>query len=684
MISKTRHLCLLAAALCAAALISLPGCKRAGQAGVPAGEAKTIPPGAVWVLENTTKLGTLTIGDNAFILPTNGHSVTLTVNGVEKDVRPGTYTGDVVVTSTDINLFKYYTLNHKFRQALYLDKTGVVEPKSVLAAAGPYKLSDGVLTGAKITSVGDNFNGIFVAGGTYTIKDPVIDFTGNGDDDFDGYGAAIMAAGKDTTMIVDGAKIKTHGAGRPTIVATRNSKVIVKNSVLESTNGILPADYVPNVSLGEMRAVPWMLGLNGNARATLLLGNYTSAFFINTSVANESWALLSADGDDENQEKVTDGRPKGNLMAVNSKLTDTGGGGYGNYFTASYYGTEMNVGDYGAIGGASFAASDPEVIAKLNAELGWGLTPAELKALPRKASRVTSGRFGVMVQRDTKVLDDTVIDTGEAVFLVKGASATITVDGSKGAQLNSKNGIILQILENDDPMGISAIYHEPVDPEKAADFDVTAPGKSDLVANISNITLKGDFYNGFPGGKNNIKANPGPAEGGASAPGGAAIETGTTPGTGAPGGGGGAAAGAAPGGGSPGGGGGGGAPGPGGPGGSSLGKNLVLTLDHSNITGVITASRARHAKPVITSLDYKMLGEVTNKPGPAVNNGILLTLNNSSWTVTGTSYLTSLKLGAGSEIKAPAGSKVAMTVDGNPKAISPGNYKGNIVISLAK
>ncbi len=670
MTAKSRHFCLLAAALAAAALIYLPAFA-AGQAAAAAPQAKTIPPGAVWVLEKTTKLSNLTIGENAFIIPTNGYSVTLTVNGVEKDIRPGTYTGDVVVTSTATNLFKYFTLNHKFRQALYLDKSGVVEDKSVLAAAGPYKLSDGVLSGAHITSAGDNFNGIFVAGGTYTIKNPVIDFTGNGADDFDGYGAAIMAEGKDTTMIVDGAHVKSHGAGRPTIVATRNSKVIVKNSVLESTNGVLPADYVPNVSLGEMRAVPWMLGLNGNARATLQLGNYTSAYFINTSVADESWALLSADGDDENQEKVTDGRPKGNLMAVNCKLTDTGGGGYGNYFTASYYGTEMNVGDYATIGGATYADSDPDVIAKLNADLGWGLTPAELKALPKKSTHIVSGRFGAMVQRPMNVSGGTVIDAAKAIFLVKGASATITVDGSKGAKLNSKNGIILQILENDDPMGISAIYHEPVDPEKAADFDVTAPGKSDLVANFSNITLKGDFYNGFPGGHNNTKANPGPDEGGASAPGGVAIDTGA----GAPGG----AGAGAPGGGAPDGGG-----GPGGPGGSSVGENLVLTLDHSKITGVITASRARHAKPIITSLDYKMLGEVTNKPGPAVNNGVLLTLNNSTWTVTGTSYLTSLSLGAGSEIKAPAGSKVAMTVDGNPKAISPGSYKGSIVISVSK
>jgi hypothetical protein len=118
--------------------------------------------------------------------------------------------------------------------------------------------------------------------------------------------------------------------------------------------------------------------------------------------------------------------------------------------------------------------------------------------------------------------------------------------------------------------------------------------------------------------------------------------------------------------------------------GNALGMNLVLTLDHSSITGLITASRARHAKPVITSLDYKLLGEVTNKPGPSVNNGLLLTLNASTWTVTGTSYLTGLTLGEGARIKAPAGNKFSMTVNGVPTPIQPGSYKGNIVISVTK
>jgi hypothetical protein len=609
---------------------------------------KSVASGLIWVVDKTTNLSSLTISNGAFVIAPEGYSVTMTVDGVETGIVPGSYKGNIVLTLTQKNIFKYKQLDHQFRQALYLDKTGIVEAKSVLPAAGDYRLSNGVLTGVKITSRGESFNGIFVAGGTYTIKDAIIDFTGNGGDDFDGYGAAIMAAGKDTTLILDGARIKTRGAARPTVVATRNSNLIVKNSTLQAMNGILPADYVPNVELGKMRAVPWMLGLSGNCRATNLLGKNTTATYINTSISSESWGVLSADGDDETQEKVAASDRDQKLIAINSKITNTGKVGYGNYFVASYYGCEINVGDYASIGGAIYAASDPETIAKMNAEYKFGLTAEELKALARTGTHVTSGRFGAMVQKYVKVMDDTVFDTEKAVFLVKGAAADINVDGSRGAQLNSRNGIIVQVMENDDPMRINAIYHEPADPVKASDFDVTAVNKSDVTAAFSNITLKGDFYNGFPGGKSSGMAGAGGDAGGPEAP---------------PGSDGGAPAGGMP--------------------GAASGKNMVLNLSNSSITGIITSSRAKHVKDTITSEEYLLLGEVTNTPGPAINNGVIVTLNGSTWTVTGTSYLTGLTIGEGSKVIAPKGQKVAMTIDGVKTPIKAGTYKGNIVLTVA-
>lgn len=627
---------------------------------VTAAQSKSIASGLIWVVDKTTSLSSLTIEDGAFVMAPNGHSVTMTIDGVETGIVPGFYKGDITLTVTEENIYKYYQLNHAFRQAIYLDETGVVEERSVLPAAGDYTYKNNTLTGARIMSVGENFNGIVVRGGTHTVKDVVIDFAGNGGNDFAGYGAAVMAAGKDTTLILDGAKIRTQGAVRSGVVATRNSTVIVKNSTIETMNGILPPDYVPNVELGKMLAVPWMLGLSGNCRATNLLGTNTTATYINSSISSESWGVLSADGDDETQEPVERDNREQKLIAINSRIANTGKVGYGNYFTAYYYGCDIDVGDYASIGGGTFAASDPETIARLNEDYNFGLTPEELKALPRKRTHVKSGRFGMMLKGTARISDDTIFDTEKAVFLIKGGSAEIDVDGSKGAQLNSKNGIIIQILENDDPMSITNIYHEPEDPVKAEDFDVTAVSGSDVTATFFGITLRGDFYNGFPGGEGSggMMGGGPPGEG---MPGGGEMGEGGMPG---------GAEGEMPGG------------GPGGPPGSASGLNMVLNLTNSEITGIITASRARHAKDTITPEDYLMLGEVTNTPCPAVNNGVIVSLEGSTWTVTGTSYLTGLTISKNSKVTAPKGHKVTMTVDGAKKSIKAGTYKGNIVLTL--
>ena len=110
---------------------------------------------------------------------------------------------------------------------------------------------------------------------------------------------------------------------------------------------------------------------------------------------------------------------------------------------------------------------------------------------------------------------------------------------------------------------------------------------------------------------------------------------------------------------------------------------MVLTFNSASVTGVITASSSRHAKSSIGVEDYKLLGEVTNTPGPAVNNGVIVLLDGkSSWTVTGTSYLTSLTIAEGAALVGPEGRKVTMSVDGVETVIAAGTYKGDIVLSV--
>ena len=121
---------------------------------------------------------------------------------------------------------------------------------------------------------------------------------------------------------------------------------------------------------------------------------------------------------------------------------------------------------------------------------------------------------------------------------------------------------------------------------------------------------------------------------------------------------------------------------------SSVSKNMALTFQDSNIKGLITASTAVHpgaaAQDGISAEDYREIGVITNTPAMPVNNGVLVVLaGHSQWTVTGTSYLTKLVVGADASVVAPEGMALKMYVDGQLTAITPGQtYTGMIEIRL--
>jgi hypothetical protein len=497
-----------------------------------------------------------------------------------------------------------------------------------------------------IRSRGENFNGIFAASGTHTIENTKIDLSGNGRSDFVGYGTAAVSTGEDTTLVLDRVRIVNDGVVRSAAIADHGSNLVVKNSYLQTYNGVLPEDYVPTIDMKQMRSVPWMLGLSGNNRATNLLGTNTKASYINSYIGSEGWGVLSTDACTTPQ-----------LTAINSTIANIGEDGYGSYgigdATERFLGCTFDVATYATICRDTFVYygdSDPEVVAQLNTDLELGLTAGELRRIRRRPTIVNSDRFGVMWHGGgtVEIGGGTVFNTGETTFLDKGQAIAITVDGSEGAQLNPGNGVILQVMDDDDPGAVfpamtnTGIYEEPTDPvTPQPDHDVTiADAMNDALATFSNIDLTGDFYNAMRGDVAGPFGPPSP-------------------------------------------------------------RNMALTFVNADITGVISAATAAHTLPNIeypigvdevTGLpyinegheeDYKYLGVVTNTPGPAVNNGVIVSLDaDSSWTLTGTCHLTSLTLEAGSVVAGQGGSQVTMTVDGVETAIAPGAYSGAIVLAV--
>ncbi|MGW1783313.1 hypothetical protein ACWCQQ_29885 [Streptomyces sp. NPDC002143] len=599
------------------------------------GGTLTVGSGETYEVAATTRLSRLTVAEGGTLVAPAGHALTLTVDGVETGqlltatggtatlIRAGAYRGDVVLTVAAANDVTYETLTFPFRQAVYVDADGVDRDRSVLAAVLGGKLTDTLARGVSITSTGECFDGVFVQDAAYTLEKPSISFTGNGRCDFAGYGAAVVGDGSATTLVVDGARISTKGVVRTGVISNDGANVVVKNSTVHTRNGVLPADYQATVETPYMESVPWMLGLDGNVRATNLIGRGSKATYLNSTVFSETWGALSVEGGSGLK-----------LTAVNSHIGNTGEYGYGTYAigdaTVRVLGSRFDVGSYATIiaGPAAvvhYGDSTRAAVAALNAELELGLTKAELAALPVRNTVVNSGHFGYMFfGAGTLTLDGgTVINSERATFLNKGQQTAITVDGSGGARLDPRDGVILQMIELDDPGPVNVdgkmmnvgVYTEPTtDPTRNASFDVTAAHTADGAAAFTDIDLVGDFYNGMRNG-----------------------------------------------------------------------KNMVLTFAGSTVKGVISATKTRHRVASIDASTFYELGIVTNTVRPAVNNGAIVRLESGSvWTVTGTSYLTSLTLAADAAVRAPRGKAVTLTVDGTPTALTPGTTcTGALTLTVA-
>jgi hypothetical protein len=589
-----------------------------------AAEAKNLNAGMTWVVDKTTSLSSLTIASGASIKAPEGYSVTLTVDGVETPIGPGEFKGNVVLTLTKEIPVKYQSRTYNVRMAIDIEDGKYIPEKSVAAAVVGGTVTDSAAKDIKITSIGPNFNGIMVKGKSkYTITNPVIKLTGMGGSDFAGVGAAIVTEGT-SEVTINKATIINHGVIRSAAVVADNSIMHMNDSEIETYSGTLPADvkepWNGNNPYG-MIAVPWMLGLTGNCRATNVTGSGT-AYYNNTHVKAQAWGALSTDACRDVKLYVT---------GSHIETVDSGYGAYADGAYDSFSNTRFDVHDYALImtGGTGIFTD---------------------------GSIVNSGRFGVMFHGSAKLNIDKgcVFNTKEAAIQVKSARPTIVVDN---ATLNSGNGLILQVISNDDP------------------------------------NMKGGMMGGAPGGG---------APGGAGGPGGPGEMSGDKAAGGMPGGSGGPgeAAGGDRGGAMPGGDGrSGGMPGGGSTEVNATFKNVnlkgdivtsmtaesdvVVTFEKANITGAITTSTA---VPVGTPSyeKYYLIGEVKHTYCETNDKyGIKVSLKeNSAWIVDKTSYLTGLTIADGGSVKASAGRKLSMTVNGARTEIKTGAYSGKIILKV--
>jgi hypothetical protein len=596
------------------------------------------------IVPETIRLSRLTIESGGSIVAPDGKYVTLTVDGIGREIMPGEYRGDLVLTVSDdfvrtSSRFGMKTTTH-FRSGVLIDDGQVIEASAVSAIVRGGEVTGQAAKGVRIESHEWDFNGFYITGASeYTIEGAEIELHGDGTDDFVGRGAGIAASG-DAVVTINDTKIRTYGITRGAVFVGGNS-VVTANDCDFSTESYVPteAQREEGKKLDRMMKPPWMMGIKGNGRTTNT--GQMGAFTLNRChVTSNNWGALSIDGAIVNR------------MYVNDCLIEvTGESGYGMFticddFTFDY----KAYGDYGCFDIAdhsTFNIPDYALIMSL------GNAGGEF----RNGCVVNSRRWGAIIFRNSgglfKINSKSVFNTGLSTVIVKGANASIEMDD---CVLNPGNGVILSLIDNDDTglLGGDQPYPIPLGEtdvrDESRDLTVADPSE-DVFLMVSNMDAAGDIFNATTNLKANCRVKPMPFPGYSEDD---KPDFGDLRGL---------------------------------VGEDLQGvKNLDVKLRSAKLSGVVSAATVayRDGLTEIGEDEWDEIGMVTHTTSPVINNGVILDLDaDSAWAVTGTSYLTSLTFAKGARITAPKGKSLTMTVDGVEAEIVPGIYKGAITLEVA-
>ena len=246
---------------------------------------------STWLITETVRYTKLHICERAVLKSPEGTFLTLTVNGVGRDIKPGTYQGDVVLSVTNAyamgphGLMKANQISRDFHTAVVLEDGKVAEDKCVAAL-----LADGSVTGEKVEGLTlysneECFNGILVTGDTEcVIKDVTVGFEGFGDNDFLGVGSAVAAIDH-SKVTIENCDFTVNGVTRCAIHAGGDSHVTVRNTRV--TNQSPDTHWLGSFT--------WQLGVRGSNRLVQLTDN-ANVTYDNCDLKSNGWGVCSIDG----------------------------------------------------------------------------------------------------------------------------------------------------------------------------------------------------------------------------------------------------------------------------------------------------------------------------------------------------------------------------------------------------
>ncbi len=607
-----------------------------------------------WLVEEDISLDSLVIKEGATLTAPKGKELVFTWFGTGREILPGEYRGDIVISVKDS--FKLQPgslcasgLPTNYHTAILINDNEVMEDSSALSTVKGGTVTGTEINDVTIRSTAKGFNGITVRGNSEcTINRPRIYLDGDFGNDWIGYGTGIHCGGESKVTIND-ADIRMLGVIRNTIHAGDHSNVVVNNSRLFSFSpeydGMNPT---------------WQLGIRGNSRATMV-ADFANIEYNNCYICGNGWGLISIDGGVKNSIYLKDCKLE--MLGARAR-------GYCSFSIGdaiiTYDHTDVDVQGFGMLVG------------------GNGLFPGRMPArgVFTNGSKVHSDQYGVKVfytrVSSIKMDKKCVIDADDAAIVVMGSQSIMDLDD---VELHSGTGVLIKMIDST----YTGLGPHPYIPHIGKE-DTYIPGRDltkadpeqDVIVNLSNMEATGDMLNSTT----NLDVTDPPDEGsveiyeydemdGGMHPVEYNMETsfpvdgmhwlrvppefdvanpalsGET---------------------------------------ELIGPhNLAVNFKNAKLTGVISSATAayREGLTLIDVRNDEELCDVTQTPAEAVNNGVIVTIDAASvWTLTGDAYLTSLTLEEGAVLSGADGKTVKMTVDGAETPVQAGIYTGKIKLEL--
>lgn len=582
-----------------------------------------------WLVDGDYSYDELTITSTARIIAPEGKFITLTVDGMGRELKPGHYIGDIRLSLSDGYLMQPHGLMTANQISRYFHTAAAVEnghlsaEKCVPALLNGGSVTDTAMEDVYLASSEESLNGIVIDGDSeYTINRVKMDLEGFADNDFLGVGAGVTTVDKAKVTIND-SSFTLSGVTRCALHVGGDSEVTVNNCDIE------------NISPDSDRLgfFSWNVGFLGTNRLTQLTDNATVTYN-NCRLKTNGWGVCSIDGSDDGVKMY--------LKDTSLELSGPRAHGYGAFCIGE---NEVHF---------------DHVTADVN---GYPFMLMGMQGLGRgsitNGSVIRGHRFGVFVDSDDNsvlTLADSSFRTGKSTLCVKGSGGTV-ID-AKNCEMTAGNGVILQLMDTDEAGMTSVEFLVPVGetdtPLEGRDL-TRAVEKEDVFLHLTDMNVTGDFYNSTT----NIRAY---ARGALGTPGefhdtligpvhffdGPAEDMPMPPDHRGP-------------------------------------KNLGLSLKNTRVTGVISSAGQAYRDGLtrITEENRLEISNVRQWAQAPVNNGVCLTLDGTSaWIVTGDSWITALTLEDGAVLAAPEGKTLVMTVNGTETPVASGVYTGVIHLSV--